>query len=109
MKAIASLENARDIYAGVFEEYELELVINDYGIALSVYAMGYIYMNFSEQLVFSNKHKCRQKDHKYLVASEAESRKLACKYFKEAYEHFDEVGHLMGKAMCKYHEKELKE
>ena len=109
MNAIASLENARDIYAGLCEESKFELVVNHYGIALSVYAMGYIYMNFNEQLLFSNKYKCGDKDHKYLVVSNAESRKKACKYFKEAYEHFEEVGHLMGKAMCKYHESELKE
>ena len=79
-KAIASLENAKDIYSGL-EESKLELEVNNYGIALSVYAMGYIYLNFDKQLLVSNEHKCDDQGQQYLVISIDESQKKACKYF----------------------------
>ena len=46
-KAIASLENAKGIYEGLFEESKYELVPNHYGIALAGFTIGYIYLIYA--------------------------------------------------------------
>ena len=79
-------------------------------MALSVFALGYTYRNFSEQLcakagpfkgLYAPEHV------KYLVASVEEGHKKATIYFKEAYASFEKVQHLLGMYLCKKHEFEL--
>ena len=102
MTAIASLENALIIYEAkeVMQEFEK----NHYGMALTLYTLGYIYKTFAKELSQNNElfAGLSNVEHaKYFVDSVKQAKLRAQQYFKKAFLSFNTVTHLFGMMLCK--------
>lgn len=106
-KAIASLENALEIYRA--KELNGDQNQNEYGVALSMYTLGYTYLTYADFLCIDGVFQglCEPEHFKYLVTDRNAALTKAEKYFSLAYMAFEQVGHLAGMFMSKKREQEL--
>ena len=85
MAAIACFQNALDIYEAkyVFNEFEK----NYYGMALSLFSLGYIYRFYDQYLSRDNSfsQRCEEDQKHFLVESISKSHEKAQNYFRSAY------------------------
>ena len=73
---------------------------NQYGVALCLYTLGYIYLNFQKELS-DERFSAIQDYENYMFPDEKQALNKAIDYFEEAKEAFDQVQHLMGSYLSK--------
>ena len=78
-------------------------------MALSFYALGYIYKNFADYLTIEHpmSQHCDQSCSKYLQKNSSECLEKSLNYYRSAYKSFDLIDHLVGKWMSSVYIVEL--